>query len=148
MFKWYYDKIEISWIFKFITLSSVKDQKRWLLFGNICIGYRDICRDHWNLVAYSYKKCGSQTDFKIFGDFKLVKHLTRPQTQPNKLISLLDNANEAPLESIKTEHQRWPAKPLTSWKCTTQYAMAAKLLCSYYRAHQVESYCKGSSISE
>ena len=47
----------------------------------------------------------------IFSDFQVEKQLTRPRTRPNIFIRLLDHADEAPLANIKTECQRWPAKP-------------------------------------
>ena len=53
--------------------------------------------------------------------------------QPNIFTCLQDNADEAPLVSIKIEHQRCPAKPLISGRSQTQYvAMVAKLVCSYF----------------
>ena len=88
------------------------------------------------------------TWFNIF-HHKLEKHLARQQTRPNVFISLEDHADEAPLANIKMERQRWPAKPLISGRSGTQYvAMVTKLVCSYYGAHLLESYCKESSISD
>ena len=85
----------------------------------------------------------------VFDGFKLKKHLKRPQTLRNIFIRLLDHAYKAPLANIKIERQRRPARLLISGRSGTQYiAMVAKLVYSYSGAHVLESYCKGSSISD
>ena len=90
-----------------------------------------------------------QPDFNIFEDFKPEKYLTRPQIRPNIFICLVDHADEAPLANIKTERQRWLAKPLLSGRSGAQYvAMVTKLVCSYCEAHLGESYCKEKNISD
>ena len=87
------------------------------------------------------------TWFQYFSDFQLEKHLTRPQTQPNIFICLLDHADEAPLGNIKIKRQWWPAKPLISGRSGTHYvAMVKMLISSYCEAHLVESFCKKSNI--
>ena len=89
------------------------------------------------------------TWFQYFSDFQLEKHLTRPQTQPNIFICLLDHADEAPLGNIKIKRQWWPAKPLISGRSGTHYvAMVKMLISSYCEAHLVESFCKKSNISD
>jgi len=58
---------------------------------------------------------------------------------------------ETPLAkfNIKMECQRWPEKPAILGRSRTQYvAMVIKLLSLYCGAHLVESYCKGSNISD
>ena len=62
---------------------------------------------------------------------------------------MLDHAYKAPLANIKIERQGRPARLLISGRSGTQYiAMVAKLVYSYSGAHVLESYCKGSSISD
>ena len=74
---------------------------------------------------------------------------TRPQTQFNIFICLLNHVYEAPFANMKLGCQRWPEMPLILGRSGTQYvAMVTKLLSSSCGAHLVESYCKKSNISD
>ena len=74
--------------------------------------------------------------------------LTRPQTQDNTFICLLDLLYEAAFANTKLERQRWPEMPLILGRSGTQYvAMVTKLLSLNCGAHLKESYCKESNIS-
>ena len=75
--------------------------------------------------------------------FQLEKRYTRPQTQANIFISLLDHVYQAPFANMKIERRGWPEIPLTLGRSGTKYvAMGIKLLSSNCRAQLVESYCK------
>ena len=81
--------------------------------------------------------------------FSARKHYTRPQTQANISICLLDQVYQAPFAIMKIECQGWPEMSLILGRSGTQYvAMAIKLLSSNSGAHLVESYCKESNISD
>ena len=81
--------------------------------------------------------------------FSLKNVKTRPQTQANIFICLLDHAYEVLLANIKMERQRWPEKLLIWGRSGTQYdAMVTELLSSYCGEHLVESYCKKSKVSD
>ena len=74
---------------------------------------------------------------------------TRPETQANKFICLLDHVYEAPFAIAKMERQRWPEMPLILVRSGTQYvAMVTKLFSSNCGAHLAESYWKKSNISD
>ena len=82
-------------------------------------------------------------------DFKLEKRYTRPQTEANISICLLDHVYQAPFANMKIEHQGWPEMSLILGRSGTQYvAMGIKLLSSNFGAHLVESCCKESNISD
>ena len=91
------------------------------------------------------------TLFHYVSDFQLKKRSTRPQTQANIFICLLDHVYEAPFANMKMERRRWPEMLLILGKSGTQYvAMVTKLLhvSSKCGAHLVESYCTESNISD
>ena len=76
-------------------------------------------------------------------DFQLEKGYTRPQTQANIFICLLDHVYQAPFANMKIERTGWPEIPLILGRSGTQYvAMGIKLLSPNCRAHLVEYYCK------
>ena len=52
------------------------------------------------------------TSFQYVSDFQLEKCQTRPQTQANPSICLLDHAYEVLLRNIKMEPQSWTKKLL------------------------------------
>ena len=91
----------------------------------------------------------SPTSFSYVSDFQLEKHYTRPQTQANIFICLLDHIYQAPFANMKIERQGWPEMPLILGRSGTQYvAMGIKFLRSNCGAHLVESYCKESNFSD
>ena len=89
------------------------------------------------------------TWFHYVSDFQAEKRYTRPQTQANIFICLLDHVFEAPFANMKMERQRWPEIPLILGRSGTQYVvMVTKLLSLHYGADLAESYWKESNISD
>ena len=81
----------------------------------------------WQLTLFQ----STPTWFQYVGDFQLEKRKTRPQTQANIFMCLLDHVSEAPFANMKVERQRWPEIPLILGRSGTQYiAMVIKLLSS------------------
>ena len=90
----------------------------------------------WQLTLFQFPP----TWFQYVSDFQLEKRYTRPQTQENIFICLLDH--QAPFANMKIERQGWPEMSLILGRSGTQYvAMEIKLLSSNSGAHLVESYC-------
>ena len=58
----------------------------------------------WQLTFFQ----SPPTEFQYVSDFQLEKHYTRPQTQANISICLLDNVYQAPFANMKIERQGWP----------------------------------------
>ena len=82
-----------------------------------------------------------ESDINFLVIFSLKKIKQGQTTQPNILVCLLGYADEAPLENIKMEPERWPENLLISRRSGTQNAsMVTELLSSYCGAHQEESY--------
>ena len=61
------------------------------------------------------------TWLKNLSDFQLEKRCTRPQTQANKFICLLDPVYQALFGNMKIERQGWPGIPLILGRSRTQY---------------------------
>ena len=81
--------------------------------------------------------------------FQLEKRYTRPQTQANIFLCLLDHVYQAPFANMKIEPRGWPELPLILGRSGTQYvAMGIKLLTPNCRAHLVESHCQEWNISD
>ena len=81
--------------------------------------------------------------------FQLEKRQTRPQTQANIFICLLDHVYDASFANMKMERQRWPEMLLILGRSGTQYvAMVSKLLRSNCAAQLVESCCKEPNIHD
>ena len=81
--------------------------------------------------------------------FSSKKRYTRPQTQANIFIYLLDHIYQATFANMKIERQGWPEMSLILGRSGTQYvAIAVKLLRSNSGAHLVASYSKESNISD
>ena len=101
------------------------------------------------MATHSFQS--SPTWFQYVSDFQLEKCQTRPQTQANILICLLEHVYEAPCANMKMECQRWPEMPLILGRSGTSneyVAMVTKLLSWNCGAHLVESFCKESNISD
>ena len=89
------------------------------------------------------------TWFQYVSDFQLEKRYTRPQTQANIFICLLDHVYQAPFANMKIERRGWTEIPLILGRSGTQYvAMGIKFLTPNCRAHLVESYCEEWNISD
>ena len=71
------------------------------------------------------------------------KRCTKPQTQANIFICLLNHVCQAPFANMEIERRRWPEIPLILGRSGTRYvAMGIKSLNPNFRAHLVESFCK------
>ena len=81
----------------------------------------------WQLTLFQ----SIPTWFQYVSDFQLEKRYTRPQTQANIFICLLDHVYQAPFPNMKMERQGWPEMSLTLGRSGTQYvALGIKLLSS------------------
>ena len=96
----------------------------------------------WKLTLFQ----SPPTWFQYVSDFQLEKRQTRPQTQANIFMCLMDHVYEPPFAIMKMERQRWLEMPLILGRSGAQYvAMVTSSNCG---ADLVESYCKESNISD
>ena len=80
----------------------------------------------WQLTLFQ----SPSTWFQYVSGVKFEKRYTRPQTQANIFICLLDHVYQAPFANMKIERQGWPEVPLLLGRSRfrTQYvAMGIKL---------------------
>ena len=99
----------------------------------------------WQLTLFQ----SPPTWFQYVSDFQLKKCYTRPQTQANIFICLLDHVYQAPFANMKIERRGWPEIPLILGRSGTQYvALGIKLFTPNCRAHLLEAYCKEWNISD
>jgi len=69
------------------------------------------------------------TLYQYVSDSRLEKRYTRPQTQANTFIYLLDHVYQAPFANMKIERRAMPEIPLILGRSGTQYvAMGKKIV--------------------
>ena len=105
-------------------------QRRSLKLGRLLVLQKTHLRQNillpWQLPLFQ----SLPTLFQYVSDFQLEKHYTRPQTQANIFICLLDHVYQAPFANMKIERQGWPEISLTLGRSGTQYVTMGKLLSS------------------